>query len=169
MHKQLARNPEKLPVLERTIVAVVIISGDGKILLGRKDPRKGGVFPDAWHLPGGGVDLDETLEDAALRETQEETTLQLQKEQLVRLPFVGSAGSPKTLKTGERVWAEMTFNRLEVRLHEPAAVIPVEPVDDLVELHWFEPEELAAVLYPPGGYEFFVAAGYIPEDRRAAA
>jgi 8-oxo-dGTP pyrophosphatase MutT (NUDIX family) len=28
--------------------------------MGQKDPNKGGVYSDYWHIPGGGVDNGET-------------------------------------------------------------------------------------------------------------
>jgi len=39
---------------DRTIVSAVLISRDKKILLGKV--REGGVYPDCWHIPGGGID-----------------------------------------------------------------------------------------------------------------
>jgi hypothetical protein len=39
--------------IERTIVSALIFSQDGKLLMGKKDPAKGGVYPDCWHIPGG--------------------------------------------------------------------------------------------------------------------
>ncbi|MBT6335075.1 MAG: NUDIX hydrolase, partial [Candidatus Magasanikbacteria bacterium] len=59
--------------ISRDIVSAIIISKDNKIFLGRKDPSKGGVYKDCWHLPGGGIEKGETDEDALIREIQEET------------------------------------------------------------------------------------------------
>ena len=54
-------------------VCLVIMTGDKKILLTRRHPRI--IFPHAWVMPGGLVEPGETLENAVLRETQEETGL----------------------------------------------------------------------------------------------
>ncbi len=50
----------------------IIINVDGKILLIERRNK-----PYGWALPGGFVDYGETLENAALRETKEETSLQV--------------------------------------------------------------------------------------------
>jgi len=59
---------------ERPIVGVgaVVLDGDGRVLLARRahEPSKG-----EWSLPGGGVELGETLEAAVAREVLEETGL----------------------------------------------------------------------------------------------
>jgi len=156
-------NPDNLREIDRPIAALIIISGDNKILMGLKDPSKGGVFADAWHIPGGGIDKDkgESEEDAARREGLEEVGIDFTGSTLNLLPFIGHGESPKTLESGEKVWCNMTFNRFEVRLEEPAAEIKLQPDDDLVELRWFDRNELANVKQIPGGREFFVAAGYI--------
>jgi hypothetical protein len=58
----------------------------------------------------------------------------------------------------------MEFHRFEVRLGKPVAELRNEarPGDDLVELSWFAPHELADVELIPGGREFSIEAGYIP-------
>ena len=52
-------------------VGVVILKG-GKILLGKRlnEPAK-----DKWSIPGGAVELGETIEHAVIREAKEETCL----------------------------------------------------------------------------------------------
>jgi ADP-ribose pyrophosphatase YjhB (NUDIX family) len=61
---------------ERPIVGVgaVIVHGDGVVLIRRRyEPLKG-----HWSLPGGGVEVGETLEEAVAREMLEETGLQVE-------------------------------------------------------------------------------------------
>jgi 8-oxo-dGTP pyrophosphatase MutT (NUDIX family) len=93
----LTRNPKNLREFKRPIASLIIISSDDRILMGRKDPLKGGVYPNAWHIPGGGVDDGESLEAAARREAREEVGVDLTDEVLVSLPFVWHGESPKTL------------------------------------------------------------------------
>lgn len=56
----------------RLTVDIIIRVTDGIILIKRKNP------PPGWAIPGGFVDYGETLEEAALRETKEETSLDLE-------------------------------------------------------------------------------------------
>ena len=60
---------------DRPIVAVgaVVLDGDCVLLVQRgQEPLKG-----EWSLPGGGVELGETLEAALAREVREETSLDI--------------------------------------------------------------------------------------------
>lgn len=52
-------------------VDIIIETGEGIVLIERKNEPKG------WALPGGFVDYGETLEAAAVREALEETSLQV--------------------------------------------------------------------------------------------
>lgn len=58
------RNP--LPTVD-----VIIETGGGIVLIERKNA------PEGWALPGGFVDYRESLEDAAIREAREETSLEV--------------------------------------------------------------------------------------------
>jgi len=159
-----AKNTENLREIERVIASVVILSSDGKLLMGRKDPAGGGVYADVWHIPGGGIEPGESLEDAARREAQQEIVgLDLTGVTLNHLPFIGHGQTVKTLESGEKVWCKMEFNRFEIHLDKPAAGLAkiLHPGDDLAELHWFAKSELATTPLIPGGKEFFAEAGYI--------
>ena len=60
------RNP--LP----TVDIIIELAGGGVVLIERKN------FPQGWALPGGFVDYGESLEAAAVREAEEETSLKVQ-------------------------------------------------------------------------------------------
>ncbi len=148
--------------IHRTIVAAIILSRDNKILMGRKDPAKGGVYADCWHIPGGGVDDGETMKAALIREVKEEVGLDVNIYEVTKLPFIRHGSSEKTLTSGETVLCHMEFNRFEVRINNAdAGDIPISLNDDLVEVRWFTKEELQNVKQIPGGREFFIEAGYM--------
>lgn len=61
--------------IQRDIVGAFIFSSDNKLLLGKS--IKGGVYPDYWIVPGGGMEPDETKVEAVKRETLEETGIDI--------------------------------------------------------------------------------------------
>jgi len=64
LQTQLAHQPSE------GTAAIAIIIRDGRILLGLREYENA---PTVWTAPGGSVDVGETLEEAARRETKEET------------------------------------------------------------------------------------------------
>ncbi len=55
-----------------TVDIIIEIESKGIVLIKRKNP------PYGWAIPGGFVDYGESLEEAALREAQEETNLEVE-------------------------------------------------------------------------------------------
>lgn len=73
MQKLLDLEPELRNTAEHrplTVKAIIVTSDDKTLLL--KRPNDG-----RWDLPGGGVDADENLADALIREVREETDLEI--------------------------------------------------------------------------------------------
>jgi 8-oxo-dGTP pyrophosphatase MutT (NUDIX family) len=65
--------PDGLPLVERTVVRVVVLDSAGRVLLFHThDP----TYPELgrwWELPGGGIEPGEDYVAAAIRELHEET------------------------------------------------------------------------------------------------
>ncbi|HID93909.1 MAG TPA: NUDIX hydrolase [bacterium (Candidatus Stahlbacteria)] len=57
----------------RLTVDIIIELNDGIVLINRKNP------PYGWAIPGGFVDYGETVEEAAIREAKEETSLDIER------------------------------------------------------------------------------------------
>lgn len=148
--------------IHRTIATALIYSRDNKILMGKKDPAKGGVYSDCWHIPGGGVDEGETLTDALVREVREETGLDVGQYQLEELDYKNDGVSEKTLRdTGERVLCQMTFHYFRIVIDDKdSSDIKLDPTDDLVEMRWFTSGEVQNLKRVPGGPEL----EYFPEE-----
>ena len=58
-------------------VGAVIEGGDGRILLVKHIPERGGFWRGKWICPGGGLELGETIEEGIKREVMEETQLEI--------------------------------------------------------------------------------------------
>lgn len=149
--------------IQRKIVSALIFSKDGKILMGKKDPNKGGVYPDVWHIPGGGIEEGETMEQTLAREIFEEVGIDIKPYLKKSINIIGHGTAEKTLQdTGEKVMCEMEFNRFEINIFDKNAdEIKLNLEDDLTEVKWFSKEELSNVKQIPGGKEFFEKMGYM--------
>jgi 8-oxo-dGTP diphosphatase len=130
----------------RPILAVsAAILRNGKVLVVRRArPPAGGLFS----LPGGVVELGETLTDAVAREVMEETSLTI---------------APVALAGYREVVARDAEDRVErhfVILPFAARWIAGEPVlnEELSEWHWVEPAEIASMATTPGLADIVEAA-----------
>lgn len=139
------------------------MSNDDKILLGKV--RAGGVYPDCWHIPGGGVDEGETKDQALIREMQEEIGLDVAKisKKLVRDTDTGEAD--KTDKqTGEKYHVVMQFNVYQIDIPLPSLEIRIELHDDLTEYKWVDLHDLAKYKHTPPSERLFKSLGCISDN-----
>lgn len=142
--------------INREIVSAVIISSDGKICLGKKHPKKGGVYSDCWHLPGGGVDPGESLIQALTREVLEETGMNIDGLPTQLVDDAGSGESEKTLKSGEKVICQMHFNVFRVETDKPSSEILLKPSSDFVQIGWVDKKNLKHIKQTPPSERLFI-------------
>jgi 8-oxo-dGTP diphosphatase len=60
-------------------VCLALVDVDQKVLLTRRNIKMK-IFPHAWVLPGGHVDPGESLEEAVIRELEEETGVKIEQQ-----------------------------------------------------------------------------------------
>lgn len=148
--------------IEREIVSGLIFSKDGRLLMGMKDPAHGGVYPDCWHIPGGGVESGEAKEQALHREILEETDIDISNAKVELADDQGSGQTEKTLKkTGERVLCSMKFNVYRIDLSTNAQETPLNPSDDLPTLEWVDVGKLNQYKLTPPSTSLFTRLGLI--------
>jgi 8-oxo-dGTP pyrophosphatase MutT (NUDIX family) len=149
--------------INREIVSAIIVSKDGKLLLGLKNPDGGGVYVDCWHIPGGGVDENETKKIALTREVAEETGIDISGYKTVLVDDNDEGESEKILKdTGEKVLCKMKFYVFRVDLTDKKAhEIVVKLGDDLFKTEWVNPEGLKYFKLTPPGEKLFRKLGYL--------
>ncbi|GAB2599424.1 NUDIX domain-containing protein [Streptomyces capparidis] len=111
--------------------SAVVVDGEGRILLHRR--RDNGM----WALPGGAMELGESLADCAIRETREETGLTVEI-----TGIVGTYTNPRHV---------FAYDDGEVR-QEFSVCLLARPVggtltasDESHEVRWFRPEEVDAL------------------------
>ena len=130
--------------------------------MGMKDPSSGGVYADCWHIPGGGVDEGERLEDALAREVLEEVSIDVSLANVSLADNKGRGQTEKIIKdTGEKVLCNMTFNVFRVDLPKTAAKAGAKPGDDLVKLEWVDLSNLNNYKLTPPSLVLFKRLGYM--------
>ena len=118
------------PAVTVDVVVFTTRDDDLKVLLIRRGREP---FKDIWALPGGIIDIDEGLEQAARRELKEETGVDV-----VDLQQVGAFGDPDR-DPRERVitvayYAMIPFDQLRVEASSDASDAKLFSVNDLPEL-----------------------------------
>ena len=148
--------------IDQPIVSAIIISRDGKVLMGQKPPHKAAVYPDCWHIPGGGVDPGEPYKAALRREILEETGLDIDPYPTELVDDEGRGEGVRTLQNDEKVLAKMQFNVFRVEVNDKEAKdIITEEKDDLENITWFAVGDLTSVKLTPPSITLFRRLGYI--------
>ncbi|HSX05283.1 MAG TPA: NUDIX hydrolase [Candidatus Saccharimonadales bacterium] len=151
-----------MKTIHRTIVSALIVSKDGKLLMGKKDAQGGGVYADCWHIPGGGVDPGEDKIAALRREVLEEVGIDVSNAKVELADDQGTGQAEKRLKdTGEVVLCKMQFNVYRINLDAPAPEISSKPSGDLVKLEWVSIPDLNKYKLTPPSQALFARLGYL--------
>lgn len=58
--------------------SIIFVNDENEVLLLLRDDDPGIPYPNMWDLPGGGVEADETPEEAIIREIKEEMNIDLE-------------------------------------------------------------------------------------------
>ncbi|MFZ3355056.1 MAG: NUDIX hydrolase [Xanthobacteraceae bacterium] len=125
---------------------------DGRILIVRRArPPAHGIYT----LPGGGVELGETLEEAVTREVREETALEI--------ALVALAGYRQAIARDAKGDIERHFVILPFAARWIAGEVALN--EELAEAHWLLPGELAGLTTTEGLAQIVTAAA----ERIAAA
>src|ERR1700730_1556956 len=127
-----AANARTYPTRPYLAVSAAIFR-DGRVLIVRRArPPAHGLYT----LPGGGVELGETLEKAVIREVREETALQIEPVELV--------GFRQAIARDADGRVERHFVILPFAARWIAGEISLN--EELAEAHWLEPAALTDAL-----------------------
>jgi 8-oxo-dGTP diphosphatase len=150
-----------MKTVKREIVAAMIISRDGKLLLGKKHADRGGVYVNSWHIPGGGIDVDERPKTALIREVQEETGINVSHYPIKLYDDLGFGESERIYK-GEKVLCQMHFTVYMIQIDDQdASVIETSLDDDIEKIEWVELKDLKKYELTPPSIELFKRKGLI--------
>ena len=131
-------------------VSVLVRDGEGRLLLVRHS------HSGSWGLIGGAVEVDERPEDAAVRETEEETGLRVDLTGLI-----AALGGPKFRvrypNGDETAYVSVVYEaRVTGGTERPDG-------DETIDLDWFRPEDLPTVHLGPFAEATFEELGWLGE------
>jgi 8-oxo-dGTP pyrophosphatase MutT (NUDIX family) len=128
----------------------------------KRDPKLGGVYVDCWHIPGGGIEKNESQTEALIREIREEVSIDIENVKIDGNTFKCSGESEKTLKnTEERVLVKMKFIDYKVVLNIISSKVKVKLNGEFVEYKWFDIDELKNIKHTPPSISLFKSYGYL--------
>lgn len=149
-----------MKTVERTIVGALLFSNDGFVLLGKN--KSGGVYDGYWTIPGGGIEENETPQQATAREVKEEVGIDISAEDLELISNDQTGTSERTdATTGETMIVNMKFFVYQAYFDLPAFKITIQPGDDFATAKWIELDELPDLELAPGVEATLVDLGYL--------
>lgn len=117
----------------------VLIFNKNKILLGHRVSSSmdtGGIYePDSWCLPGGKQDYNETIFECAIRETKEETNLDI--------------SDLEVFNAMDDIQPNKHFVTIQVIARSFSGEIKVMEIDKIDEWKWFDIHQLPENIYSP--------------------
>jgi ADP-ribose pyrophosphatase YjhB (NUDIX family) len=130
------RDTREYPARPICGVGVIAFRDDDSLLLIRRarEPRRG-----EWSIPGGAVELGESVRDAALREFREECGGEIRLRELVDVVDIFSRDDAGRMRYHYIVvdyWAEWVGGTLQTS-------------DELIEARWVSANDLDAYALPP--------------------
>lgn len=120
------------PAVTVDIIVTRSLNGSPQILL---IERKNEPFKNQWALPGGFVDIDEEIEDAAYRELKEETSVSEIK--LHQFRTFGKPGRDPRGRTISIIYFGQLINNSQ----------KIEAGDDAKNLKWFSIDDLPKLAF----------------------
>ncbi|NMC36141.1 NUDIX domain-containing protein [Candidatus Beckwithbacteria bacterium] len=129
--------------MKARVIVTAVIEKKGQILFGWQKQGRG-PYPNTWHLPGGGVNLeDESLEKALKREIMEETNLEI--DDIKPIGF----DEDYTQSNGQDVHYVFLSFSCQVKAGEAKAS------DDLAEVKWVKKEDIKNLKLPKPSVRLF--------------
>ena len=127
-----------IEVKNQIVSTIALIDDEDKILIGKRPVGK--TFENLWEFPGGKVKKNETVEQALIRETKEETNLDVSIERLGLIDFKSDGGFK-----GDALHfifiGHIKEDSEEIKIQE----------GEIEEFRFVEPSELSALLHKQVG------------------
>ena len=137
----------------RTIVVALIRDENNNFLI-CKMPQNKGVYPGKWSLPGGGIEVGETMYEALEREIDEELWIKVEN---IEPWYFEDVKKEKIFSDGSKAMVYMIFlmfnclaKNKNIRLN-----------DEFDEYAWVKPEELCNYDLNPATMGTFKRKGYL--------
>jgi ADP-ribose pyrophosphatase len=140
----------KSPSAPKAAVGAIIIEKGRVLLVKRKFPPKQGE----WAIPGGSVNLGETLQEAAEREIEEETGLTIKaKKPVYTFDLIERDPEGKIL-----------FHYVIVDLRADYISGDLLPADDVSDARWFAPDEIEGLEVTKNTKRLLAKIGFLNPD-----
>ncbi len=126
-----------------------------------KNPNKGGVYADCWHIPGGGIEEGEDKIKALKREISEEVGIDISLFKIDLIDNKGKGVSTKKLKNGKEVKCYMQFNVYKVDIPLASKMVKVNLTDDLEKCLWLDLKKVGDYKLTPPSVQLFKRLGWL--------